>query len=158
MSEQKTRARRVGMGLTTFGAVAGTIVLAAPQAGAWPTSLEVSGTSHNVGCSYTLTASIDVDRLLSVAFRDNGTELPGSPVTPSLLSGKVTINWTPSTAGKHTLTVTQTLISKSIDVDVAPANPLTSTGSVGCGLSSGSSNLFPSLSGGLNGVLPSISG
>ncbi|APA97645.1 hypothetical protein [Nocardia seriolae] len=141
MNAQTARARRAGLGVTTFGAVAGVIVLAAPQAGAWPSDLQVSGGStHNVGCSYTLTATLDVDRLLSVAFRDNGTELTGSPVSPGLLNGKATINWTPSTAGSHTLTATQDLISKSITVQVDPAS---SFGSFGCGL---------------NGLLPSLSG
>ncbi|AYF76116.1 hypothetical protein D7D52_22300 [Nocardia yunnanensis] len=141
MNEHTARARRVGLGAMTFGAVAGTIVLVAPQAGAWPSNLEVSGGStHNVGCSYTLTATVEVDRLLSVTFKDNGTELTGSPVSPSILSNKVTINWTPSTPGSHTLTATQDLISKSIAVDVSPAS---SFGSFGCGL---------------NGLLPSLSG
>ncbi|MFE3222839.1 hypothetical protein [Nocardia sp. NPDC059228] len=140
MNAHTTRARRVGMGLTTFGAVAGTVVLVAPQAGAWPSNLEVSGSTHNVGCSYTLTASVEVDRLTSVSFTDNGVELTGSPVSPSLLSNKVTINWTPSAAGSHELKATQTLISKSITVQVDPAS---SFGSFGCGL---------------NGLLPSLSG
>ncbi|MGV9667010.1 Ig-like domain repeat protein [Nocardia niigatensis] len=141
MNAHTARARRVGVGVTTFGAVAGAIVLAAPQAGAWPSDLQVSGgSSHNVGCSYTLTATLDVDRLLSVSFRDNGTELTGSPVTPSILTGKATLSWTPTTAGSHTLTVTQDLFSKSITVQVDPAS---SFGSFGCGL---------------NGLLPSLSG
>ncbi|MEU6583676.1 hypothetical protein [Nocardia sp. NPDC046763] len=141
MNAHTARARRVGLGVTTFGAVAGVIVLAAPQAGAWPSDLQVSGgSSHNVGCSYTLTATVQVDHLLSVSFSDNGTELTGSPVSPSLLSDKVTIKWTPSTTGSHTLTATQDLISKSITVQVDPAS---SFGSFGCGL---------------NGLLPSLSG
>lgn len=152
MTERNARARRVSLGVTTFGALAGTIVLAAPQAGAWPSNLEVSGGStHNVGCSYTLTATLDVDRLLSVAFRDNGVELPGSPVTPGILSGKATINWTPSTTGQHTLTVTQDLISKSITVQVDPQSII---GSFGCG----PSGILNGGSGILNTLFPSISG
>ncbi|GAB2555661.1 hypothetical protein [Nocardia heshunensis] len=134
-------ARRVGLGAMTFGAVAGVAVLVAPQAGAWPSDLTISGgSSHNVGCSYTLTATVTLDRLTSVSFKDNGTELTGSPVTPSLLSNNVTISWTPSTTGSHTLTATQDLITKSLAVDVSPAS---SFGSFGCGL---------------NGLLPSLSG
>ncbi|WP_405497737.1 hypothetical protein [Nocardia sp. NBC_00511] len=133
------QARRAGLGVTTLGAVAGAIVLAAPQAGAWPSDIAVSGTSHNVGCSYTVTATIAVDRLTSVKFTDNGTELTGSPVSPSLLSGTVTISWTPTTAGNHTLVATQDFLTKSVDVQVSPAS---SFGSFGCGL---------------NGLLPSLS-
>ncbi|MTE13864.1 hypothetical protein [Nocardia aurantiaca] len=141
MNAHTARVRRVGTGVTAFGAVAGIIILAAPQAGAWPSNLEVSGGStHNVGCSYTLTATVEVDRLTSVSFTDNGTELTGSPVSPSLLSNKVTINWTPTTTGSHELTATQTFIPKSITVQVSPQS---SFGSVGCGLN----GLFPSLSG-----------
>ncbi|MGW4245056.1 hypothetical protein [Nocardia sp. NPDC004722] len=141
MNERTTRARRAGLGAAAFGAAAGVVVLVAPQAGAWPSDLTVSGGStHNVGCSYTLTATVTLDRLTSVTFKDNGTEIAGSPVTPSLLSNNVTLSWTPSTAGSHTLTATQDLITKSLAVDVSPAS---SFGSFGCGL---------------NGLLPSLSG
>lgn len=136
--------RRFGLGLTAFGALGATIVLAAPQAGAWPSGLTVSGTEHNVGCTYTLTATITLDRLTSVKFTDNGTELPGSPVTPQLLSNKVTIDWKPTTAGAHKLVVTQDLIPYSTTVDVSEAN---SFGSFGCALGGGLGGLIPSLSG-----------
>ncbi|MFE3195252.1 hypothetical protein ACFXHA_40045 [Nocardia sp. NPDC059240] len=140
MNEINPGARRVGLGAMTLGAVAGVAVLVAPQAGAWPSDLTISGGSaHNVGCSYTLTATVTLDRLTSVSFKDNGTEI-GNPVTPSLLSNSVTTSWTPSTTGSHTLTATQDLITKSLAVDVSPAS---SFGSFGCGL---------------NGLLPSLSG
>ncbi|WP_067829544.1 hypothetical protein [Nocardia inohanensis] len=142
MNAQKARVRRVGMGLTTFGALAATMVLAAPQAGAWVGNLEVSGSDHKVGCSYTLTASVEVDRLSTVKFTDNGTDIPGSPVSPSLLSNKVTLKWTPSTAGSHKIEARQILISDSITVQVGASS---STGSFGCG-------------GGLGGLIPSLSG
>ncbi|MEC3958755.1 hypothetical protein VMT65_37355 [Nocardia sp. CDC153] len=151
MSERNARARRVGLGVTSFGALAGTLILAAPQAAAWPTDLTVSGgNSHNVGCSYTLTASLSVDVLLPVSFYDNGTEITGSPVS-HLLKSSASLNWTPSTTGSHTLTATQDLISKSITVQVDPAS---SFGSFGCG----PSGILNGGSGILNNLLPSISG
>ncbi|WP_306359545.1 hypothetical protein [Nocardia sp. CC227C] len=146
MNAQGTRARRVGMGLTTFGAVAAAIVLAAPQAGAWVGNLEVSGKDHRVGCTYTLTASVEVDRVSTVKFTDNGKEIPGSPVSPSLLSNKVSLRWTPQTAGSHRLEARQILISDSITVQVAES-------SGGSGSASGSA-----CGGGLGGLLPSLSG
>ncbi|MBL1077977.1 hypothetical protein JK358_26590 [Nocardia sp. 2] len=142
MNVQKPRAGRVGIGLTTFGAMAATIVLTAPQASAWVGNLEVSGTGHKVGCQYTLTASVEIDRLSTVKFTDNGTDIPGSPVSPSLLSNKVSIKWTPTTAGSHTLSARQLLISDSITVQVAAS----------------SGNSGSSCGGGLGGLIPSLSG
>lgn len=132
---------RAGFGITAFGAIAASLVLAAPQASAWVGNLNVSGTDHKVGCSYKLTASVEVDRLTSVKFTDNGKDIPGSPVSPSLLSGTVSIEWKPTTAGQHKLEARQLLISDSITVTVAEAP---STGSAGCG-------------GGLGGLIPSLS-
>lgn len=147
MNAQGTRARRVGMAATTFGAVAATIVLAAPNASAWVGNLEVSGKDHKTGCTYTLTASVEVDRVSTVKFTDNGKDLPGSPVSPSLLSNKVTIKWTPATAGVHKLEARQILISDSISVTVAEGGggSGSASGSAGCG-------------GGLGGLIPSLSG
>lgn len=148
MNAQVTRARRVGMGLTTFGAMAATIVLTAPQASAWVGNLEASGKDHKVGCTYTLTASVEVDRISTVKFTDNGKDLPGSPVSPSLLSNKVTIKWTPDSAGVHKLEARQILISDSISVTVAES-------SGGSGSASGSAG---GCGGGLGGLIPSLSG
>ncbi|MEV0248286.1 hypothetical protein AB0H76_16945 [Nocardia sp. NPDC050712] len=142
MNAQTNGARRVTMGLTAFGAMAATMVLLAPQAGAWVGDLEVSGKDHKAGCSYTLTASVEVDRLSTVKFTDNGADLPGSPVAPSVLSNKVTLKWTPQTAGAHKLEARQLLISDSITVQVAASS---GSGSSGCG-------------GGLGGLIPSLSG
>ncbi|MEV6280082.1 hypothetical protein [Nocardia sp. NPDC051832] len=145
MNAQTNGTRRIGMGLTAFGAMAATMVLAAPQAGAWVGNLEVSGKDHKTGCSYTLTASVEVDRVSTVKFTDNGADIPGSPVSPSLLSNKVTIKWTPSTPGAHKLEARQLLISDSVTVQV------TASGG-GSGSASGSA------CGGLGGLIPSLSG
>ncbi|MEV6070691.1 hypothetical protein AB0L82_29460 [Nocardia sp. NPDC052001] len=139
MKVQSVRARRAGMGVTAFGALAATMVMAAPQAGAWVGNLQVDGgAEHKTGCSYTVTASVEVDRLSTVKFTDNGVDIPGSPVAPSLLSNKVTIKWTPTTVGNHKLEARQILISDSINVQVTAGS---NTGSLGCG-------------GGLGGLIP----
>ncbi|WP_229684246.1 hypothetical protein [Nocardia camponoti] len=121
---------RAGFGVGTVGAVAVSLVLAAPQASAWVGNLNVAGSDHKVGCSYKLTASVEVDRLTSVKFTDNGVDIPGSPVSPSLLSGTVSITWKPTTAGSHKLEARQLLIGDSINVTVGEA---AATGSAGCG-------------------------
>ncbi|MFE7717416.1 hypothetical protein ACFU44_00015 [Nocardia rhizosphaerihabitans] len=143
MTTHHRRFGRAGFGITAFGAVAASIVLAAPQASAWVGNLNVAGSDHKVGCSYKLTASVEVDRLTSVKFTDNGVDIPGSPVSPSLLSGTVSITWKPTTAGQHKLEARQLLISDSITVTVGEA---AATGSAGCG--GGLADLFPSLSAG----------
>ncbi|MET9215819.1 MULTISPECIES: hypothetical protein [unclassified Nocardia] len=132
---------RAGFGVTAFGAVAASIVLAAPQASAWVGNVTVAGSDHKVGCSYKLTASVEVDRLTSVKFTDNGVDI--ATVSPSLLSGTVSTTWKPTTAGQHKLEARQLLISDSITVTVAEAP---ATGSAGCG--GGLADLFPSLSAG----------
>ncbi|MEU8901687.1 hypothetical protein [Nocardia sp. NPDC048505] len=142
MNAHTIGARRVRMGFTAFVAVAATLVLTAPQAGAWVGDLAVSGQDHKVGCTYTLTASVEVDRLSTVKFTDNGADIPGSPVAPSVLTNKVSLKWTPQTAGAHKLVARQLLVSDSVTVQVAAAG---NSGSSGCG-------------GGLGGLLPSLSG
>lgn len=131
MNAKSVRARRAGVGFTAFGAIAATIVLAAPQASAWVGDVSVDGSDHKAGCSYTITASVEVDRLSTVKFTDNGADIPGSPVSPSLLSNKVTLKWTPKTAGSHKIEARQLLISDSVTVQVGAAS---GTGSLGCGV------------------------
>ncbi|MVU83212.1 hypothetical protein GPX89_38980 [Nocardia sp. ET3-3] len=143
-------ARRVGLGATSLGALVGTIVLAAPQAGAWPSDVQVSDSSHSVGCTYTVTATLDVDRLLSVSFQDNGVAFGGT-VTPNIVTSKASVQWTPSTAGSHTITAIQDFISKSVTVQVDPQSAF---GSFGCG----PSGILSGGSGVLNSLFPSISG
>ncbi|MGN2640184.1 hypothetical protein ACWEKT_22000 [Nocardia takedensis] len=144
MTAQHRRLRRAGTGLSAFGAVAAIAVLTAPHASAWVGEISVSGTEHKVGCSYTITATVEIDRLTEVRFTDNGKAIPGSPVTPSLLSNKVTLKWTPETAGNHKIEARQLLISDSVTIAVAekPA----STGSAGGGCGGGLGGLIPGLS------------
>ncbi|MFC9999950.1 hypothetical protein [Nocardia sp. NPDC127526] len=138
---------RAGTGLLTFAALGAVVTLTAPQAAAWVGNLEVSGKDHKVGCTYTLTASVEVDRLSTVKFTDNGKDIPGSPVAPSLLDNKVTIKWKPTTAGTHKLEAWQILISDSITVQVTESKG-----------GSGSSGSGGGCGGGLGGLIPSLSG
>ncbi|APA99930.1 hypothetical protein [Nocardia seriolae] len=58
---------------------------------------------------------------------------------PSVGVNQATIKWYPTTSGKHTITASQPLSSKSIDVTVSPANPLSSgSGGAGCAATGGS--------------------
>ncbi|WP_280504241.1 hypothetical protein [Nocardia farcinica] len=132
MTASHRHLRRAGFGASALGAMVATAVLTAPHAAAWVGDLTVSGENHTVGCSYTLTARVDVDRLTEVKFTDNGVAIPGSPVRPSLLSDKVTIKWKPSTAGSHRLEARQLLISDSLTVQVAESSGGL-TGSSACG-------------------------
>ncbi|WP_137354531.1 hypothetical protein [Nocardia farcinica] len=138
--------RRAGIGASAFGAMLATAVLTAPHAAAWVGDITVSGENHTVGCTYTLTARVDIDRLTEVKFTDNGTAIAGSPVKPSLLSDKVSIKWKPATPGTHRLEARQLLISDSVTVQVAEGSGGL-TGSASCG-ASGLGSLFPSLSAG----------
>ncbi|MGW5316900.1 hypothetical protein [Nocardia thailandica] len=133
---------RAGFGITALGAIGASLVLAAPHASAWVGNVAVSGTNHKVGCSYKVTASVEVDRLTSVKFTDNGADFPGSPVSPSLLSGTVSITWKPTTAGQHKIEARQLLISDSVTVTVAASD---GTGSATCG--GGLGDLIPGSAG-----------
>ncbi|MFC4125942.1 hypothetical protein [Nocardia rhizosphaerae] len=114
-----TSTRRAGAGLTAFGAIAAAAVLVAPQASALVQSVSVSGTTHYVDTSYTVTADVTVTSFLfKVTFTDNGTPI-GDPVSVS--GGKATITWTPTTTGTHEIKAVQELVSsKTITVNVLP--------------------------------------
>ncbi|MFR9753404.1 hypothetical protein ACL02S_20550 [Nocardia sp. 004] len=132
----RTRALRAGTGLTSFAAIAATVVLAAPSAQASVSSVSVSGVLHTVGTTYTITAKIGgVSGLLPVAFSDNGNKLETSPVLPNPLTGTAKIEWTPSSAGQHVITATQGFSTKSVAIDVREKSPITGSAS------GGSSNL-----------------
>ncbi|WP_054812799.1 hypothetical protein [Nocardia arizonensis] len=143
-AQHRRHLRRAGTGLTALGAVAAVAVLTAPQAAAWVGDVTVSGTGHKVGCSYTVTARVEIDRLTEVKFTDNGVAIPGSPVKPSLTSDKVSLQWTPATSGNHKIEARQLLITDSITVVVAENSGGTGSAIGGCGA-------------GLGGIIPGLS-
>ncbi|MEC3914513.1 Ig-like domain-containing protein [Nocardia sp. CDC160] len=130
--------QRVGFGASTIGAMAAAAVLAAPSASAFVINVQLASNSPVVGCSDVITANVDITGdLVPVNFTDNGTSIGSA--SPAVGVNQATIKWTPTTAGKHTITASQPLSSKSIDVTVSAANPFSSgSGGVGCAATGGS--------------------
>ncbi|MEV0299453.1 hypothetical protein [Nocardia sp. NPDC050710] len=97
--------RRLGVSIIGFAAVAAAVLPAAP-AQAKVLDLSISGTTHQVGVRYTLSAHCDFTS--SVIFTDNGaviqdfTDMGGIPITsyPDA-NGVAKIRWTPRSAGAH---------------------------------------------------------
>ncbi|MGX1805554.1 hypothetical protein ACWIGI_07545 [Nocardia sp. NPDC055321] len=137
-------ARRAGAGFTGLAALAAAAVLSAPQALAAVDSVTVDGSDFRVGTEYTISATHSGAAAgLLVYFSDNG-EFIGSPKVPWPV-GQSSIAWTPSTAGKHIITVEQGGHTRSTVVEVqdAPLGSGSSTSGSGFGpagpLGSGSS-------------------
>lgn len=100
--------RHVGASMVGIAAVAAAILPAAP-AQARVLDLSVSGTTHQVGTRYTLTAHCDFTS--SVVYTDDGAVIHdytdfGSVEIVSYpdANGVATIRWRPQYAGTHTLT------------------------------------------------------
>lgn len=118
--------RRFGLGL---GAVVAIAVATAPLSGAGVKTLSVSaGGWHGYGqdCRYQLVATTDPETEGAVVFTDNGKNIPGSPVYPNYQLSKATIEWTPTTIGRHTLVAVQRIPfgQAEVDVFVRPNYPL----------------------------------
>ncbi|BAD60036.1 Ig-like domain repeat protein [Nocardia farcinica] len=141
-----TRTARTAAAL--FAAAAAT-VLVAPSAHASVQSLAVEGSTHVVGGTYTLTAQVGgASGGLLVYFSDNG-EFIGAPTVP-WPPGSATIDWQPSTPGRHILTAEQGGSTQSIVVAVEEAaSPGSGSGSGGSG--TGSALLRGLLSGSSSG-------
>ncbi|WP_433666606.1 hypothetical protein ACQP06_23305 [Nocardia sp. CA-136227] len=127
--------QRAGYGAGAFGAMAAVAVLAAPSASAVINNVVVASTNPVVGCSYLVTANTSLlGSVFTVTFLDNGVEFGKSSVV--LAANQATINWTPKSAGKHTITAKQELISsQSVDVNVSEqsiVSKLLGTGSASC--------------------------
>ncbi|HLS79483.1 MAG TPA: hypothetical protein VK083_22105 [Nocardia sp.] len=116
------KSQRAGVGTTALGALAAVAVLAAPNANALVTDIEVSGDRFCVGDTYTVTVDVTITSLLfEVTLTDNGTEIgqkrPGS-------NSKAVFSWTPATTGSHTLKAVQEIVSnKSVTVTVEDCTP-----------------------------------
>ncbi|MBF6357505.1 hypothetical protein IU449_23640 [Nocardia higoensis] len=133
-----------------FAAAAAT-VLVAPSAHASVQSLAVEGSTHVVGGTYTLTAEVGgASGGLLVYFSDNG-EFIGAPKVP-WPPGSATIDWQPSTPGRHILTAEQGGSTQSIVVEVEEAaSPDSGSGSGSGGSGTGSALLRGLLSGSSGG-------
>lgn len=138
-----TAARRAGAGITGFAALAAAAVLSAPSALAAVDSVTVDGSDYRVGTEYTISATLSGAAAgLLVYYSDNG-EFVGGPRIP--WAGKSDTVWTPSSTGKHIITVEQGGYTRSTVVTVkdAPLGSGSSTSGSGFGpagpLGSGSS-------------------
>ncbi|QIS12997.1 MULTISPECIES: hypothetical protein [Nocardia] len=97
--------------VTAFGAVSAAVALAAPQAGASVTGIDIapgmsfgSSGSYGTGCSYQVTATatpgVAVVFLDEVdGFRTTDTLKPVGPAADA--NGKATTTWTPAKKGEH---------------------------------------------------------
>ncbi|WP_194816144.1 hypothetical protein [Nocardia sp. XZ_19_385] len=145
MKTPRITPRRTGAGLTAFAAAAAVTVLAAPSAYAAPTAVSVSDDKLVVGEKYTISTQLGGASVgLLVYFSDNG-EFIGAPKVP-WPPGHSSIEWKPSTAGQHILTVEQGGHTQSIVVEVSKAP--TGTGSSGSGSKRGGTGSFGSGSAG----------
>ncbi|QLY29290.1 hypothetical protein [Nocardia huaxiensis] len=126
-------------------AAAAAVVTAAPQAAAETYTLSLTGSTHVVGCTYTLSIEgFPKNPLSSGNFADNGKAIGSVNGSANMLGG-MKVSWTPKTAGAHELTASVGYLSAAVlvtprTVDVA------ATGSCSGG------------GGGLSSIIPSISG
>lgn len=141
-------ARRAGVGITGFAALAAAAVLATPSAIAAVDTVSVDQSSLVVNKPYTVSATLSGASVgLLVYFSDNGNAI-GAPKVP-WPPGHASIGWTPNSSGQHTLTVSQGNNSQSIVVTVADAPLGSGSSSTGSGfgpggpLGSGSSGTTP---------------
>ncbi|WP_067568687.1 hypothetical protein [Nocardia acidivorans] len=118
IASPRSAARRAGVGITGFAAVAAAAILAAPTACAAVDTVTVEGSNFQVDSTYTLSATLSgASAGLLVYFSDNG-EFIGSPKVPWPV-GHASISWTPSTKGQHIITVEQGGSTRSTVVNVA---------------------------------------
>lgn len=118
-------ARRAGVGITALAALACSVAMTASNAAAVPTGLSVNARNIYMGCVYEVTATFD--HWFEAWFYDNGLVISGSPMKPN--NGSATIQWTPKSAGTHTLSVLQ---GSAWELKVNVLQP-TLTGSATCG-------------------------
>ncbi|WP_433563478.1 Ig-like domain-containing protein [Nocardia sp. CA-151230] len=141
-------ARRAGVGITGFAALAAAAVVAAPVSLAAVDTVSIDQTNPVVDKAYTISATLSGASIgLLVYFSDNGNEI-GPPKIPSP-PGHASISWRPTTSGQHVITASQGPNSQSIVVQVADAPLGSGSSSTGSGfgpagpLGSGSSGTTP---------------
>ena len=146
-------ARRAGVGITGFAALAAAIVLAAPASVAAVDTVSIDPGNLVVDQAYTVSATLSGASIgLLVTFSDNVKQI-GPPKIPSP-PGHVSISWRPITSGRHILTASQGPNSQSIVVQVADApfgSGSTSSGGGGTGDTGSAGSALGGLLGGLTG-------
>ncbi|MFD3592430.1 hypothetical protein ACFWU5_06845 [Nocardia sp. NPDC058640] len=128
------RQRVIGAGVSTIGALAATVGLAAPPASADAISVTVDPgfsigltTSFGMGCSYKVTAAVSgLDNI--VYFTDEGGGASFNPNYVTSNSGIAETTWTPATPGIHTIRA----------VHFSGGGPAATIVTVGTGINTGS--------------------
>ncbi|MFE1592914.1 hypothetical protein [Nocardia sp. NPDC058705] len=132
------RQRVIGFGVSTIGAVAATVALAAPHASAAALSVAVEPgssfgltTSFGTGCNYKVTAAVSTPGG-AVYFMDNGSVFTGfNPNQVEANAGIAETVWTPATPGVHVISAYHGVFPNGTEV---AAPPIT----VGTGINTGS--------------------
>ncbi|MFE6859675.1 hypothetical protein [Nocardia sp. NPDC057668] len=126
MSTNSTVRRRIGWGVSALAATSAMVAVAAPQAAAGVTWVDVLGTTYTVGSEYTVQYMVEADLGTifnnRAYFRDNGVCL-GSGTGYSPAAKVPSFTWTPATPGSHVITVSVGGKSKSETVTVVAAAP-----------------------------------
>ncbi|WP_327145145.1 hypothetical protein [Nocardia sp. NBC_01327] len=145
MNAGSVTGRRIGWGITGVMTIAAVAAIVAPPAFADVTQLDVSsgGGTLVVGSTYQLRAKAENFDSQPVMFRDNGSCIGSRPTTSQNTGALVIIDWTPTSAGTHTITATQAGVAKSVRVEVIaaagqPAAPAATPSGCGGGGSIGS--------------------
>ncbi|MGV9410251.1 hypothetical protein ACWDOP_10085 [Nocardia sp. NPDC003693] len=123
MSNTSAFRRPLGLGLAGLAVATGvTVVLAnpsAPEATAAVDNITISGSDHKVGQTYTLHADLSGASFgLLVYWKANGQAITSPAAQVPWPAYNTSADWTPRTAGAHTITLTQGSSTKSLVVNV----------------------------------------
>ncbi|MFE2961465.1 hypothetical protein [Nocardia tengchongensis] len=115
-----TNIRKAGLSAAGFAAISATIAIAAPFATADTTvnGLTVSGSGYTVGQTYTITVVTGSPSVSANVFDTTGSSTVsiGTATPASGTATTAAINWTPTSAGTHHITVTLNGAGQSVPV------------------------------------------
>ncbi|MGW4531202.1 hypothetical protein ACWEOI_09655 [Nocardia sp. NPDC004340] len=139
-----TNIRKAGLSAAGFAAISATIAIAAPFATADTTvnGLTVAGSGYTVGQTYTITVVTGSPSVSANVFDTTGSNTVsiGTATPASGTATTAAINWTPTSAGTHHITVTlngggQTAAVGPVDITVSAAT--NNTGGLDTGSAAG---------------------
>ncbi|MFE4462277.1 hypothetical protein ACFROC_33405, partial [Nocardia tengchongensis] len=130
MSKIPTGGRHLGVGLSALAIATGTVSVLvtheAPAANATVDSITISDQNPVVGHTYTLSANLSGWEFgLLCYWQDNGSAITNPPSKVPWPAYHSSTDWTPTTPGKHTITLKQGGSSNTLVVNVA--SPTTTT-------------------------------
>ncbi|MFF0632431.1 hypothetical protein ACFYTS_07995 [Nocardia sp. NPDC004151] len=119
-----TTVRRLGAGLAGLAVIAGgSLAVAtheAPEAHATVDSITISGSNWTVGQTYTLSANLSGWEFgLLCYWEDNGNPITDPPSKVPWPVNHSSTDWTPTTPGKHTITLKQGSSTNTLIVNVS---------------------------------------